>query len=56
MPRANLITGALEGQPLETVIAAFRKIAHALARLVREHGVGHRESSRRTSTTATGPG
>jgi serine/threonine protein kinase len=43
MPRANLITGALEGQSLETVVAAVREIANTLARLAREHGLGHRD-------------
>jgi len=43
MPRANLIAGVLEGQPLEEVIAAVREIAGTLARLVTEHGIGHRD-------------
>lgn len=43
MPRANLITGALEGQPLEAVIAAMREIADTLGRLARQHDLGHRD-------------
>jgi len=43
MPRANLITGALEGHSLEAVVGAVREIAHTLARLAGEHGLGHRD-------------
>jgi hypothetical protein len=43
MPIAVPITEALEGKPLETVVAALAQIADTLARLQAEHGVAHRD-------------
>jgi Protein kinase domain len=43
MPRATLITDALEGQRLEVVVEALRVVSDTLARLASEHGIGHRD-------------
>ena len=43
MPIATLISDALAGQPLETVVVALAEIASTLARLAERHGVGHRD-------------
>ena len=43
MPIARPIAEALEGQPLEAVVAALAEIAGTLARLAAEHGVAHRD-------------